>query len=81
MVLDQKVIDSLTSAYGPGIGVLLVYLIRDWIRDRHFKAVRQEQEEKFTCSFNEERARNISEIRDLTRDLKAIAEEIKKNTI
>lgn len=79
--LDPKIVDNFVSAYGPGIGLLLVYLVRDWTRDRHFKGLREEEERKYTCGFSDERDRNISEIRDMTRDIKAIAEEIKKNTV
>lgn len=62
----QSVASDLLSA----VAVLLTLLVRDAVRDRKFKKIREEQNENFTCQFSDERKRHLSEVRDAVRDIK-----------
>lgn len=58
------------SNIGTSLGLFLSFILRDFIRDKKFSEMREEQKQHFTCKFDEERKRHLSDLRDAVRDLR-----------
>lgn len=74
----------IVALVGSWTTILAPLLARDWIRDKRFQAIREDQgkryscrftegdqafSDKFVCHFSDERARHLSEIRDDVREI------------